>query len=213
VQATATNESVVAYSNHDDAFHPAPRRSTAWKAPLTRYELMLAASDADVTDRVIVRLNEDKEEDTYVVGQDLTKMDVSSVVPQMWIDRYDSRMCINTVAGFEHTADYPLGIFAPEDGEYDLFIDDQPNDQTLLYLTYDGEAIWNLSYGGYVTYLTKGTDTHYGLRIVARQPKTPTGIEETTIQNGDPIRKVIVNDQLYILRDGKTYNALGAEVK
>ena len=191
----------------------APRRSKAWTAPFTRYELMLAADDADVTDRVIVRLDEDKEEDAYIVGQDLVKMGVSSVVPQMWIDRYDSKMCINTVAGFEHTADYPLGIFAPKDGEYNLFMDDQPNDETMLYLTYDGEAIWNLSYGGYVTYLTKGTDTHYGLRIVAHKPQTPTGIEETTIQNGDPIRKVMVDGKVYIIRNGEIYSVTGQKTK
>ena len=198
-----------------NAYNPslAPRRSKAWSAPLTRYELMLAASEADVTDRVIVRMDEDKEEDAYTVGQDLAKMGVSSVVPQMWIDRYDSKMCINTVAGFNHTADYPLGIFAPKDGEYNLFMDDQPNDETMLYLTYDGEAIWNLSYGGYVTYLTKGTDTHYGLRIVAHKPQTPTGIEETTIQNGDPIRKVMVDGKVYIIRNGEIYSVTGQKTK
>ena len=213
VQATATNASVVAYATHNEAFHAAPRRAKAWSAPLTRYELMLAADDADVTDRVIVRMDEDKEEDSYTVGQDLAKMGVSSVVPQMWIDRYDSKMCINTVAGFNHTADYPLGIFAPKDGEYNLFMDDQPNDETMLYLTYDGEAIWNLSYGGYVTYLTKGTDTHYGLRIVAHKPQTPTGIEETTIQNGDPIRKVMVDGKVYIIRNGEIYSVTGQKTK
>lgn len=198
-----------------NAYNPslAPRRSKAWSAPLTRYELMLAASEADVTDRVIVRMDEDKEEDAYTVGQDLAKMGVSSVVPQMWIDRYDSKMCINTVAGFNHTADYPLGIFAPKDGEYNLFMDDQPNDETMLYLTYDGEAIWNLSYGGYVTYLTKGTDTHYGLRIVAHKPQTPTGIEETTIQNGDPIRKVMVDGKVYIIRNGEIYSITGQKAQ
>ena len=204
---------IMANANSNAYKSLAQRRSKAWSAPLTRYELMLAASEADVTDRVIVRMDEDKEEDTYTVGQDLAKMGISSVVPQMWIDRYDSKMCINTVAGFAHTADYPLGIFAPKDGEYNLFIDDQPNDETMLYLTYDGEAIWNLSYGGYVTYLNKGTDTHYGLRIVAHKPQTPTGIEETTIQNGDPIRKVMVDGKVYIIRNGEIYSVTGQKTK
>ena len=92
-------------------------------------------------------------------------------------------------------------------------MDDQPNDETMLYLTYDGEAIWNLSYGGYVTYLTKGTDTHYGLRIVAHKPQTPTGIEETTIQNGDPIRKVMVDGKVYIIRNGEIYSVTGQKTK
>jgi len=215
VQAIETNTSVVAYAAHDDAYNPslAPRRSEEWSAPMTRYELMLASSDADVSDRIIVRMDQDKEEDTYIVGQDLVKMGVSDMVPQMWIARYDSKMCINTIAGFDNTADYPLGISVQKDGEYELFIADQPNDETMLYLTYDNEAIWNLSYGGYIAPLNKGTNMHYGLRVVARQPQVATGIEEATIQNGDAIRKVIVEDKVFIIRNGEMYSIDGKLVK
>ena len=180
---------------------------------MTRYELMLASSDADVSDRIIVRMDQDKEEDTYIVGQDLVKMGISDMVPQMWIARYDSKMCINTIAGFDNTADYPLGISVQKDGEYELFIADQPNDETMLYLTYDNEAIWNLSYGGYIAPLNKGTNTHYGLRVVARQPQVATGIEEATIQNGDAIRKVIVEDKVFIIRNGEMYSIDGQLVE
>ena len=208
----ADETTVVADAN---AYNPslAPRRSEEWSAPMTRYELMLASSDADVSDRIIVRMDQDKEEDTYIVGQDLVKMGVSNMVPQMWIARYDSKMCINTVAGFDNTADYPLGISVQKDGEYELFIADQPNDETMLYLTYDNEAIWNLSYGGYIAPLNKGTNTHYGLRVVARQPQVATGIEEATIQNGDAIRKVIVEDKVFIIRNGEMYSIDGKLVK
>ena len=186
----------------------APRRAKE-QVSLTRYELMLAASDADVSDRVIVRMDEEKTENEYVIGQDLVKMGVSDMVPQMWINRYEKKMCVNTIAGYANTADYPLSIFAPKNGDYDLFIDDQPNNETMLYLTYDGEAIWNLSYGGYVASLEKGTNTHYGLRIVKKAPQITTGIEETTIQNGETIRKVLVNDKVYIIRNGEIYSVTG----
>ena len=106
-----------------------------------------------------------------------------------------------------------MSLFVPKAGEYDLFIEDQPNSETMLYLTYDGEAVWNLSYGGYVLNLEKGTNAHYGLRIVYSAPKIATGIEETTIQNGDAIRKVIVNDQVYIIRNGEMYSIDGQLVK
>lgn len=189
------------------------RRRAKEQVSLTCYELMLAASDADVTDRVIVRMDENKTENEYVIGQDLVKMGVSNKAPQMWIDRYGEKMCVNTVAGFDNTADYPLGIFAPKNGEYDLFIDDQPNDETMLYLTYDGEAIWNLSYGGYVASLEKGSNTHYGLRIVKKAPQITTGIEETTVQNGEAVRKVLVNDRVYIIRNGEIYSVTGQKAK
>ncbi len=189
------------------------RRRAKEQVSITRYDLMLAASDADVTDRVIVRMDENKTENEYVIGQDLVKMGVSNKAPQMWIDRYGEKMCVNTVAGFDNTADYPLGIFAPKNGEYDLFIDDQPNDETMLYLTYDGEAIWNLSYGPYVASLEKGTNTHYGLRIAKKAPQIATGIDEATVQNGEAVRKVLVNDKVYIIRNGEIYSVTGQKAK
>lgn len=212
VQAIETNTSVVAHAAHDDAFHAAPRRTNAQETPMTRYEVMFAPNEGDVTDRIIVRLNEEKEENAYVVGQDLVKMGVSDMVPQMWVDRYESKMCINTVAPVNNRADYPLGISVQQSGAYDLFIDDQPDDETMLYLTYDGEAIWNLSYGGYIVNLEKGTNSHYGLRIV-RSPKVTTDIEEATILNGDAVRKVIVEDKVFIIRNDQIYGIDGRLVK
>ena len=135
---------------------PAPRRSAEWSAPLSRYEINLALTDEEVSDRIIVRMDEEKEEDAYIVGQDLVKMGVSNLVPQMWINRYDSKMCINTVAPVNNTADYPLGISVPQNGEYDIFLNDEPDSESSLYLTYDGEAIWNLSYSPYIASLNKG---------------------------------------------------------
>ena len=196
--------------------HPsaAPRRAKANVTPFTRYEVALTSADDEVADRIIVRMDEDKETDAYTVGQDLAKMGLSTVVPQMWVNRYNTQLCVNTVAGCDHTADYPLGIFAPNASEYTISIDQMTNEQSsitnssMLYLTYDGQAIWNLSYGGYVASLNKGTDTHYGLRIVYA-PQVTTGIEETTIQNGEAIRKVIVNDKVYIIRNGEMYSIDG----
>ena len=207
---SAVEGTVVANSS---SYSAAPRRAKASMAPFSRYELMFAPIEEEVTDRIIVRMDEDKEENAYVIGQDLVKMGVSDRVPQLWVNRYDSKMCINTVAPVNNTADYPMGISVQKDGEYELFIDDQPNDETMLYLTYDGEAIWNLSYGGYVATLTKGTNTHYGLRIVYTERKTPTGIEETTIQNGESIRKVLVDDKVYIIRGNNVYSIDGQLVK
>ena len=166
-----------------------------------------------MTDRVIVRMDEEKTENEYVIGQDLVKMGVSDLVPQMWINRYEKKMCVNTIAGFDNTADYPLSIFAPKKGEYDLFIDDQPNNETMLYLTYDGEAIWNLSYGGYVANLTKGTNTHYGLRIVKKAPQMPTGFDEAVVDAQGKTRKVMINETVYIIRGDQIYSADGQLVK
>ena len=170
---------------------------------------MLAKTDEAVSDRVIVRMDEEKEENEYVVGQDLVKMGVSDIVPQMWIDRYASKMCINTVAPVNNIANYPLSISVQRDGEYELFIADQPTNEVTLYLTYDGQPIWNLGYAGYVANLTKGTNTHYGLRIVVKSPEIATGIDEAVVDARGETRKVLINDQVFIIRGEKVYSIDG----
>jgi hypothetical protein len=211
---SAKEGSIVANSEtYDNSSAPALRRVVENRL-FTRYELMLAASYQDVSDRIIVRMDEDKETDAYIVGQDLAKMGVSSVVPQMWVDRYDSKMSINTVAPNDNTADYPLGIFAPHTGEYEIFIEDQPDSESMLYLTYDGEAIWNLCYGGYVLNLEKGTDAHYGLRIISKKsPQVTTGMDEAVVDAQGETRKVLINDHVYIIRGGEVYSVDGQLVK
>jgi hypothetical protein len=97
-------------------------------------------------------------------------------------------------------------------GEYEIFINEMPDNETTLYLTYNGKAIWNLNYSAYVANLEKGTTNNYGLRIV-RTRKAGTGIEETTIQNGDAVRKVIVDNKVYIIRNGEIYSITGQKAK
>lgn len=214
VQATAKNQSVAAISSHNvSAPYYAPRRSGNWTAPVTRYTVSLAADEAEASDRVIVCMDEDKEQDTYVIGQDLMKMGVSSVIPQLYINRYDGQMCVNTAAPVNNRTDYPLGIYVPQAGEYNLFINDQPNDETMLYLTLDGEIIWNLSYGGYVVNLDKGTTNRFGLRMIASAPQVTTGVEEALINAQGETRKVLINDKVFIIRGDNVYSADGQLVK
>ena len=82
-----------------------------------------------------------------------------------------------------------------------------------LYLTLNGEAIWNLSDGAFVLNLSKGTDNHYGLRISAKAPQMPTGIDEAVVDAQGDIRKVIINDKVFIIRGNQVYSIDGRLVK
>ena len=213
VQATATNKSVIAYASHDDAFHVAPRRAKEWSTPLTRFEVELASNDEIVSDRIIIRMNEDKEKNEYMVGQDLVKMGVSSLVPQMWIDRYDSKMCINTVAPINNTADYPLSLFVPQAGEYTIRVAEENENADMLYLTRDDRIIWNLGYAPYTVTLERGTTDRYGLKLVHRIPEVATDIESMEAGSENSVQKILLNDKVYILRGGEMYSIDGQLVK
>ena len=199
----ATNQSAIVAK--------APRRAKAQEGA-DRYDVQIAPMAEEMSDRVFLLTDEDKA-DEYVIVSDLAKAGVSPVRPQMWVNRYGVKLCKNTVAMRENIADYPLGISVPADGSYDIFLEERPNNDDMLYLTYDGEAIWNLSYGACTIDLQRGTTDHYGLRVVAKTPQVATGIEEATIQNGDAVRKVIVEDKVFIIRNGQIFGIDGRLAK
>ena len=160
-----------------------------------------------------ITLNEDKETDKYIIGQDLVKFGVSGKVAQIWIDRYDAKLCVNAVVPEDDATTFPMSLFAPKAGDYSIAIErEKATEDYNLYLTYNGQAIWNLSEGAYVANLNKGTDANYGLRISAR--KTPTGIDEAIVDSKETIAaKVLINGRVFIIRDNKVYSIDGQIVK
>lgn len=195
---------------------PAPARRVNKTAAKTTYDVQILASGAaKYADHITVQLDEDKEEDTYVIGKDLSKFGISAKVAQMWINRYDSKLCVNTLAPEEEAVTYPLGIYSPKAGEYTIAIGSETNTEDYaLYLTYDGKAIWNLSEGAYTATLQKGTESHYGLRISARAPQVATGVDEALVDGKDATAtKVLINNKVFIIRGEKVYNVDGQLVK
>jgi len=193
----------------------APRRAVA-NTNTSKFEVRIAPANQEYTDRIFVQTDESKTPDVYTVGKDLAKMGVSSSVAQMWIDRYDAKLLLNTMAPVAGTMDYPLGIFAPEAGEYSIGIlrttDMQADD---LYLTLDGEVIWNLSRNAYTALLEQGSTSRYGLRTVAKTPQVTTGLENTALEQAEntAATKVLINNHVYIIRGEKMYTVDGQLVK
>lgn len=210
VQAPA-GKSIVANSS---TYSAAPARRIQGVNSLARYDVCLTA-EGKQADRLIIRTDEDKEENAYVIGQDLVKFGVSTRVAQMWINRYDAKLCVNTMAPEGEKTEFPLSVFAPKAGEFTIHLASYTSDSDYtLYLTYNGEAIWNLSDGAYTINLDKGTDSNYGLRVSARAPQATTGIDEAIVDNKDAIAaKVLINGQVFIIRGDKVYTIDGQLVK
>lgn len=210
VQAPA-GKSIVANSS---TYSAAPARRIQGVNSLARYDVCLTA-EGKQADRLIIRTDEDKEENAYVIGQDLVKFGVSTRVAQMWINRYDAKLCVNTVAPEGEKTEFPLSVFAPKAGEFTIHLASYTSDSDYtLYLTYNGEAIWNLSDGAYTINLDKGTDSNYGLRVSARAPQATTDIDEAIVDNKDAVAaKVLINGQVFIIRGDKVYTIDGQLVK
>lgn len=211
VQVTSSDPSVVA--NHIS--YAAPVRRTNASADPARYQLTITAEGANRhSDRLFVQLDEEKEENTYVIGKDLSKFGTSTKSAQMWVDRYDAKLCLNTVAPQGDATSFPMTLSAPKAGEYTIAIEREVSTEAYeLYLTYGGTAIWNLSESAYTANLNQGTDARYGLRIVARTPQICTGVDEAVVNAQGSIRKVLVNEKVFIIRGNEVYTIDGQMVK
>ena len=214
VQAT-NNKTVVAYATNDDYVSHAPRRMSSSNEEKIMAEVRIAPLDKAYTDRLYVGVEEFKT-DEYEIGKDLAKAGVSTKVAQMWVNRYNAQLCINSMELVNNRAEYPLTISAPAAGEYTIGMEPSAmaeNQTYVLYLTLNGQPIWNLNYNAYTATLEKGTTEGYGLRLVYNAPEIATGIEETTILNGEQVRKVMIDEKVYIIRGGQVYSIDGQLVK
>lgn len=207
------NTPATVYATVPGGASPAPAYRRAPQAENDTKFVVEIAQNNKMADRLIVETTDEKE-NRYVIGQDLAKFGVSSKVAQMWINRYDAKLCVNTMETADVT-DYPMSIFAPKAGEYQIsnVKSQMSNEDYSLYLTYNGEAIWNLSDGAYVLNLNKGTDSNYGLRVSARAPQTATGVDEAIVDAQGDVRKVLINNQVFIIRGDKVYSIDGQLVK
>ena len=199
---------------NNSSYGAAPVRRAGAQVRPTSFAVTLNANGTAFTDKLTIRLNENKDENKYIIGQDLVKFGVSNKVAQMWINRYDSKLCINTVAPEGDATNFPMSIFAPKDGAYTIAIEHESNaDEYTLYLTLNGEAVWNLSDGAYVANLQKGTNNNYGLRISARAPHVVTGCDEAIVNAQGETRKVLINNKVFIIRGNNVYSIDGQLVK
>ncbi len=210
VQAPAAKSIVVA----NGASYAPARRAKAQAVP-AKYEVSVTAAGATkYADHLSIALNEDKEADQYIIGQDLVKFGVSAKIAQMWIDRYDAKLCVNAVAPESDATEFPLSISAPKAGNYTIAIEREVAAEDYnLYLTYNGEAIWNLSESDYVLQLEKGTTANYGLRISAKAPQVTTGVDEAVVDAQGETRKVLINNQVFIIRGNNVYSIDGQLIR
>ena len=161
-------------------------------------------------------LPEEDKEDKYVIGHDLVKMGMSTKKPQIWINRYGVNLALNTAAPLNDVAEFPVNLYTPTAGDYTITNNQSPmtNDEYIVYLTQNGEAIWNLSDSPYAISLPAGVNKTYGLRLTARKsPTIATGVDEAVVDAKNEIRKVLIDEKVFIIREGNVYSIDGQLVK
>ena len=173
---------------------------------IDRAEVVLTSANG-LTDRILCVVN-DEAKDEYTLGQDLVKFTNGAELPQMWINNYKHALAVNTIRLENSIATYPLTIVSPKAGDYTLSLVNKLADGIHLYLTLNGEAIADLTEGAYTLPMGKETNKAYGLRLVRGPRGTVTDIDEA-LEGKDNAEKVVMDGVLYIIRQGKVYDAQG----
>lgn len=214
VKVGATPSVVVERATTQSTITPkaAPRRANTIATGSDRYTVEIMPENGKLADRLFLLIDEEKA-DEYTDGKDLPKAGIGSTRAQMWISRYGAKLCKNTIAPIDGQADYPLGIYAPKTGEYTIYVAAQPEGEQALYLTLEGKAIWNLSDGSYTLNMERGTSSQYGLRVSAKGPQVATDIDEAVVDAHGNTKKILINNQVYIIRGDKVYSIDGQLVK
>ena len=201
----------VVTDNNSHSAYRAPQRAGneyAYAVRITRE----GATEFD--NQMVVRASEDAT-NAYEQGHDMLTMNnaTSNTAALLWTENYGGkRLAIEEAPLVNNQAMYDLRIYAPAAGTYSLSA--AAKEGADLYVTYEGAIVWNLSLGDYEMDLVRGTTTGYGLLLVVQPNQMPTGVENGELLNGENgVQKILLNGQLYILRDGHLYDAVGKEMK
>ncbi len=170
------------------------------------------------SDQTNVRLRPDFTNE-YKLGYDLDKfITYYTARPQIYMVN-GSRMAFRAVSD-EIAAEQAMqmGVYGEYAGTYTFALsEDYPLDHVEAVYLIDVETgrTTNLLYDTY-SFTTSGrvyTESRFKLKVVVHRdaPQTPTNIE-TVVSGAQQTQKIIYNGQLYILHDGKIYDATGKQL-
>jgi hypothetical protein len=163
------------------------------------------------TDHMYLTMHEDAVP-AYTIGRDVARMSTDcKTAAQIWCTMTSGTQL--SAQGIEIPATSTtvnIELFAPTAGEYSLNLFTRSMDGYEVELLHNGALVATLHESQPVTLdLNAGNNSGYALRI---SRKAPTGIGD--VQRDDvQCTKVIKDGVLLIERNGKTYNASGAQVR
>ena len=164
-------------------------------------------------DHTYVRLQEGNVTTDFDLNYDMTKIINSGANIYSLVGTKQIQCAANVQPLQEEarTISIPLGVVADQDGLYTFSLPDGTEGMNVSIADSETGMAHNLALGDYQTALTKGTyEGRFALEIQPRQ-EVSTGCEQTDAA-GKTLRKVLINGNLYILRDGKAYTATGNEL-
>lgn len=217
VQVETTGNLTYAVTNQEtssDLPIYAPKREQ--EMPTVKTGIILSSETA--SDKTTILVSDKYSVTDYEINADLEKMFGNAYTLATYSLMGTTRLAYNAMSNAEARNVIPIGYRAPADGEYTFAINPRyaENFEHVNLIDYETGFVTDLLQSTY-TFATERTqnDERFAINIVRRQDTT-TDIgngEEVNGERTNGVQKVIINDKLYIIVDGRMYDAKGVMVK
>lgn len=194
----------------------APKREQ--EMPTVKTGIILSSETA--SDKTTILVSDKYSVTDYEINADLEKLFGNGYTLATYSLMGETRLAYNAMSNSDATNVIPIGYRAPADGEYTFAINPRYAEngafEHVNLIDYETGFVTDLLVSSY-TFNTERTqnDERFALNVVKRQDVI-TNIGNGEGANGERtngVQKVIINDKLYIIVDGRMYSAEGALVK
>lgn len=198
--------------------HPASivaRRSNAANEQSCEFNLNMTKSGKEM-DHTYVRLtNKDGVTEGFDFGQDLSK-EINAYTANIYtLIGYEKAAANSMPLNNAETTTIPVGVKLAQGGEYTFAMPDGTHGVGVTLIDNETGIRTSLSALDYTINLNAGTyDSRFVLEI-SPVAQTPTGVEEVAGNESQltNARKVMIDGTLYIVKDGKVFDARGSRVE
>ncbi|MBQ7382514.1 MAG: InlB B-repeat-containing protein [Paludibacteraceae bacterium] len=179
------------------------------------YELCVELQQNEkMIDRTYVRMSDEEEVTTgFEFGYDMSK-DLNRNKANIYSYIGSEMVAGNTLPlETEQTTIVPLGVFIPTAGDYTFAIPDGTNGVGITLIDEETGIRTSLSALDYTVELAAGDYTERFWLEISPVKGTETGIDPGVDARENGVRKVMIDGLLYIVRDGKMFDATGKRVE
>ena len=187
-------------------------RRTYAEAPKNVEFLMELQQNGKFADQTIVKLSSNEEvSEKFVFNEDMSKEFNSRKANIYTIVENYIPTAGNTLPMSEQTTVVPVGVKIANTGDYTFAIPSGTSGVGVTLVDLESGERTNLALFDYNINLEAGTYNERFVLEISPIQHTPTGVEDVQGDDvqGTKVRKVLIDNILYIIRDGKVFDAQG----
>ena len=192
----------------------AARRAPNAKPEEVEFCLVLMQGEDKADNTFVTLVDNEQITNNFDQNADLVKMFNSKKANIYTIIGEDVQVAANCLPMVEQTAVVPVGVQIATTGEYTFSIPEGTEGIGVTLIDNETGIRTPLGLTDYTVGLDAGTYDERFILEISPIKNTPTGIDLLNGENGaNGVRKVMVDGMLYIVKDGKVFDAQGRQIK